>query len=127
MFNFIYCIVNVQEFNPVNSKTYPNEITDERSKLDVTTVSGETSSDNVTNLENEKVHKLDEDQEYGKYVTQRLKNIKNSTVKQNIKLEIDYLFYIQIKKMLQKNELSYVHLIFFFCSSIKNSNCINLI
>lgn len=40
---------------------------------------------------------------YGEYVTQRLKNIKNSTIKQDIQLEIDYLFYSKIKKLLQKN------------------------
>lgn len=62
----------------------------------------ETTSGSVKILENEKAHKRDEDQSYGEYVTQRLKNIKNSTVKLDIKLEIDYLFYTQVKKISQK-------------------------
>lgn len=68
---------------------------DGKSQLEVLLTCGSTISslDNDTNLENEKSRQLDEDKAYGEYVTQRLKNIKNSTVKQDIKFEIDYLFY----------------------------------
>lgn len=40
----------------------------------------------------------DEDNTYGEYVKERLKCIKNPIVKQNIKLEIDKLFYVNMKK-----------------------------
>lgn len=76
---------------------------DRRSKLDGSTCS-KVVSDNAASLENEEAHKLDEDKAYGAYVTQRLNNIQNATVKQNIKYEIDYLFYSKMKKLSQNNE-----------------------
>lgn len=39
-----------------------------------------------------------EDNAYGEYVAQRLKHIENPTVKQDIKLQIDHLFYIKMKQ-----------------------------
>jgi len=44
------------------------------------------------------VDEYDIDKTYGEYVTQRLKHIKDQTVKHNIKLEIDHLFYTVLKK-----------------------------
>ncbi|XP_025193696.1 uncharacterized protein MAL13P1.304-like [Melanaphis sacchari] len=49
-------------------------------------------------FENKKIGRLDEDQLYGEYVIQRLKNIKDTTIKQCIKLEIDYIFYTKMKQ-----------------------------
>ncbi|XP_060835182.1 uncharacterized protein LOC132918106 [Rhopalosiphum padi] len=51
------------------------------------------------NFENKKFGKLDEDQLYGEYVIQRLKNIKDITIKQHVKLEIDNIFYTKMKQM----------------------------
>ncbi|CAH1723507.1 unnamed protein product [Aphis gossypii] len=55
------------------------------------------------NFENKKFGKLDEDQLYGEYVTQRLKNIKDATIKQHVKLEIDYIFYTKMKQLSHEN------------------------
>jgi len=54
-------------------------------------------------FENKKLWELDEDQLYGEYVIQRLKNIKNTTIKQHVKLEIDYIFYSKMKQLSQEN------------------------
>lgn len=43
-----------------------------------------------------KFDEFNENKVYGEYVIQRLQNIKNATVKQKIKLEIDYLFYTKM-------------------------------
>lgn len=54
-------------------------------------------------FENKKLCELDEDQLYGEYVIQRLKNIKNTTIKQHVKLEIDFIFYTRMKQLFQEN------------------------
>jgi hypothetical protein len=41
---------------------------------------------------------LQEDLNYGKYVTLRLRNIKNKKLKQDIKLEIDNIFYVKMRQ-----------------------------
>lgn len=41
---------------------------------------------------------------YGKYVTKRLNNIKDVTVQDDIKLEIDNIFYKKIKLMLNNTK-----------------------
>jgi len=60
-------------------------------------------TNNTQIFENNKLRKLDEDQLYGEYVVQRLKNIKNTTIKQHVKLEIDFIFYTKMKQLLQEN------------------------
>lgn len=52
---------------------------------------------NVIEVNGNKTDELNEDIVYGEYVMQRLRNIENETVKQRIKLEIDYLFYTKMK------------------------------
>ncbi|XP_022166620.1 uncharacterized protein LOC111031120 isoform X2 [Myzus persicae] len=56
-------------------------------------------TNNTQIFENKKICKLDEDQLYGEYVIQRLKNIKNTTIKQHVKLEIDFIFYTKMKQL----------------------------
>ncbi|XP_029346514.1 uncharacterized protein LOC115034283 isoform X2 [Acyrthosiphon pisum] len=46
---------------------------------------------NITRL-NKQLHSTDQDQAYGQYVTERLKNIHNASLKSSIKIEIDALF-----------------------------------
>lgn len=50
-------------------------------------------------IEKEKTNDIDDDGAYGNYVTQRLQMIENTIIKDNIKLEIDNIFYTKIKQM----------------------------
>jgi len=61
------------------------------------------SVENIKLHENKKADELGEEYAYGNYVTQRLKYIKNPNVKQNIKLEIDNIFYFNMKQSSQEN------------------------
>lgn len=71
------------------------------SNFDETTLPPLTNKTQI--FENKKLYELDEDQLYGEYVIQRLKNIKNMTIKQRVKLEIDYIFCTKMKQLLQEN------------------------
>lgn len=50
-------------------------------------------------LEDRKNNDIYDNIAYGNYVTKRLNNIENSTIKDDIKLEIDNIFYTKIKEI----------------------------
>lgn len=89
-------------FNPVTKEAIlEDNMMDNVPKNEVSSaiVSPCSSQLNVTSLQkHENTVKFDEDNSYGEYVTQRLKQIENSNVKNDIKLEIDNIFYIKLKQ-----------------------------
>lgn len=98
-YNFNVLIYKFNFFQVLNQ--VENESNEVISNFDETPWPPLTNSTQI--FENKKKSGLDEDQLYGEYVIQRLKNIKNTTVKQLVKLEIDYIFYNKMKQLLQEN------------------------
>lgn len=66
------------------------------SHCSIKTLSISSMPTNVIEVNGNKSDEFNEDRVYGEYVVQRLQNIENATVKQKIKLEIDYLFYTKM-------------------------------
>lgn len=81
-------IVNVESYHKVVS--YCSE---------PSLVLGSSLTNAVNIYDNKIAGECNEDKAYGEYVTQRLQSIKNTTVKKNIKLEIDNLFYTKMKQL----------------------------
>lgn len=50
-------------------------------------------------IENRKINDIHTNIAYGNYVTKRLNMIENENLRNDIKLEIDNIFYIKIKQM----------------------------
>ncbi|XP_016658833.1 uncharacterized protein LOC100167121 isoform X2 [Acyrthosiphon pisum] len=92
-------------FNEVENDSELIEIVKSQNKVisnfDETILPPKTNKTQI--FEIKKLCELDGDQLYGEYVVQRLKNIQSTTIKQNVKLEIDYIFYTKMKQLSQEN------------------------
>uniref|UniRef100_A0A2S2PYX2 Uncharacterized protein n=1 Tax=Sipha flava TaxID=143950 RepID=A0A2S2PYX2_9HEMI len=91
----------LETFNFINKKVVPEPIdngtpTNEGPLITYSNL----LNPSLTNMLSENVDgiNLQEDLNYGKYVTLRLRNIKNKKLKQDIKLEIDNIFYVKMRQ-----------------------------
>ncbi|XP_060874487.1 uncharacterized protein LOC132948155 [Metopolophium dirhodum] len=98
--NFVNVSTNDLVFNQVENDSEFIEIVKSQN-FDGTNLPPKTNKTQIFKIK--KLCELDGDQLYGEYVTQRLKNIKSTTIKQHVKLEIDYIFYTKMKQLSQEN------------------------
>lgn len=67
----------------------------DRTKIPANNISITMLNETLSNIVklNDQLKPIDMDEAYGQYVAQRLKHVQNESVKSEIKLEIDFLFY----------------------------------